>query len=100
MISNAEELKAFHDIVNGENGRTRKLDACATLTADIVLNDGTFAEDGSYTPGPSGADKPTEWTPMGVNTSAAYTGTFDGAGHTIQGLYCNSNSRAPDCLGI
>lgn len=99
LISNAEELKAFHDIVNGENGRTRKLDACATLTADIVLNDGTFAEDGSYTPGPSGADKPTEWTPMGVNTSAAYTGTFDGAGHTIQGLYCNSNSRAPGLFG-
>lgn len=99
LISNAEELKIFHDIVNGENGRTQKLDACATLTADIVLNDGTFAEDGSYTPGPSGADKPTEWTPMGVNTSAAYTGTFDGAGHTIQGLYCNSNSRAPGLFG-
>ena len=99
LISNAEELKIFHDIVNGENGRSQKLDACATLTADIVLNDGTFAEDGSYTPGPSGADKPTEWTPMGVNTSAAYTGTFDGAGHTIQGLYCNSNSRAPGLFG-
>ena len=99
LISNAEELKAFHDIVNGENGRQQKLDACATLTADIVLNDGTFAEDGNYTPGPSGADKPTEWTPMGVNTSAAYTGTFDGAGHTIQGVYCNSNSKAPGLFG-
>lgn len=99
QIGTAEGLKRFRDIVNGENGRTRKLDACATLTADIVLNDGTFAEDGSYTPGPSGADKPTEWTPMGVNTSAAYTGTFDGAGHTIQGLYCNSNSRAPGLFG-
>ena len=99
QIGTAEGLKRFRDIVNGENGRTQKLDACATLTADIVLNDGTFAEDGSYTPGPSGADKPTEWTPMGVNTSAAYTGTFDGAGHTIQGLYCNSNSRAPGLFG-
>lgn len=99
LISNAEELKIFHDIVNGENGRTQQLGACATLTADIVLNDGTFAEDGSYTPGPSGADKPTEWTPMGVNTSAAYTGTFDGAGHTIQGVYCNSNSKAPGLFG-
>ena len=95
LISNAEELKAFHDIVNGENGRTQKLDACATLTADIVLNDGTFDEDGNYTPGPSSITPPTEWTPMGVTYSAAYTGTFDGAGHTIQGLYCNSNSRAP-----
>lgn len=99
LISNAEELKIFHDIVNGENNRQQNLAACATLTADIVLNDGTFAEDGNYTPGPSGADKPTEWTPMGVNTSAAYTGTFDGAGHTIQGVYCNSNSKAPGLFG-
>ena len=99
LISTAEELKIFHDIVNGENNRQQNLAACATLTADIVLNDGTFAEDGSYTPGPSGADKPTEWTPMGVNTSAAYTGTFDGAGHTIQGVYCNSNSKAPGLFG-
>ena len=99
QISTAEGLKIFHDIVNGENGRQQKLDACATLTADIVLNDGTFAEDGNYTPGPSNITTATEWTPMGVSTSASYTGTFDGAGHTIQGLYCNSNSRAPGLFG-
>ena len=55
QIGTAEGLKRFRDIVNGENGRTQKLDACATLTADIVLNDGTFDEDGNYTPGPSSA---------------------------------------------
>ena len=88
LISNAEELKAFHDIVNGENGRTPNTAACATLTADIVLNDGTFAEDGSYTPGPSGITKPTEWTFIGYDYQPAYSGTFDGAGHTIQGVYC------------
>ena len=99
LISNAEELKAFHDIVNGENGRTRKLDACATLTADIVLNDGTFAEDGSYTPGPSGAAL-TEWTPMGNQyRTAAYSGTFDGAGHTIQGLYCAATKNIVGLFG-
>lgn len=93
LISNAEELKAFHDIVNGENGRTQKLNACATLTADIVLNDGTFAEDGSYTPGPSGADTPTEWTFIGCDYDKAYSGTFDGAGHTIKGVYCNDQIK-------
>ena len=98
QISTADQLKLFRDIVNGENGRTQKLDACATLTADIVLNDGTFAEDGNYTPGPSGAAL-TEWSPMGVSNSTAYAGTFDGAGHTIQGLYCNSNSQAPGLFG-
>ena len=93
LISNAEELKAFHDIVNGENGRQQKLDACATLTADIVLNDGTFDEDGNYTHGPSGADTPTEWTFIGCDYDEAYSGTFDGAGHTIQGVYCNDQIK-------
>lgn len=93
LISNAEELKAFHDIVNGENGRTQKLDACATLTADIVLNDGTFDEDGNYTHGPSGAATPTEWTFIGRDYEEAYSGTFDGAGHTIQGIYCNDQIK-------
>ena len=99
LISNAEELKIFHDIVNGENNRQQNLAACATLTADIVLNDGTFAEDGNYTPGPSGADTPTEWTFIGCDYNKAYSGTFDGVGHTIQGLYCNSNSKAPGLFG-
>lgn len=99
QISTAEGLKLFHDIVSGENGRTQKLDACATLTADIVLNDGTFAEDSSYTPGPSGAAL-TEWSPMGNQYRiAAYSGTFDGAGHTIQGVYCNSYRGASGLFG-
>lgn len=99
QISTAAGLIWFRDIVNGSNGQTQNTAACATLTADIVLNDGTFDEDGNYTPGPSSITPPTEWTPMGVTYSAAYTGTFDGAGHTIQGLYCNSNSRAPGLFG-
>lgn len=93
QISNAAQLKLFHDIVNGENGRQQKLDACATLTADIVLNDGTFDEDGNYTPGPSGAATPTEWTFIGCDYDEAYSGTFDGAGHTIQGIYCNDQIK-------
>lgn len=99
QISTAAGLIWFRDIVNGSNGQTQNTAACATLTADIVLNDGTFDEDGNYTPGPSGADKPTEWTFIGKQYSDAYSGTFDGAGHTIQGLYCNSNSRAPGLFG-
>ena len=98
QIGTAEQLKRFRDIVNGSNGQTQNTAACATLTADIVLNDGTFDEDGNYTPGPSGAAL-TEWSPMGVSNSTVYAGTFDGAGHTIQGLYCNSNSHAPGLFG-
>ena len=98
QISTADQLKLFRDIVNGAGGQTQNRGAWAVLTNDIVLNDGTFAEDGSYTPGPSGAAL-TEWSPMGVSNSTVYAGTFDGAGHTIQGLYCNSNSHAPGLFG-
>lgn len=99
LISNAEELKIFHDIVNGENNRQQNLAACATLTADIVLNDGTFDEDGNYTPGPSSAAL-TEWSPMGVSNSTVYAGTFDGAGHTIQGLYRSANKSLAGLFGL
>lgn len=92
-IGTAEGLKLFHDIVNNENGQTQNTAACATLTADIVLNDGTFDEDGNYTPGPSGAATPTEWTIIGRDHEEAYSGTFDGAGHTIQGIYCNDQIK-------
>ena len=98
QISTADQLKLFRDIVNGTGGQTQNRGAWAVLMNDIVLNDGTFAEDGNYTPGPSGAAL-TEWSPMGVSNSTAYAGTFDGAGHTIQGLYCNSNSQAPGLFG-
>lgn len=93
QIGTAEQLKRFRDIVNGSNGQTPNTAACATLTADIVLNDGTFDEDGNYTPGPSGAATPTEWTFIGRDFDEAYSGTFDGAGHTIQGIYCNDQIK-------
>ena len=99
QIGTAEQLKRFRDIVNGSNGQTPNTAACATLTADIVLNDGTFAEDGSYTPGPSDIPTPTEWTFIGCDYNKAYSGTFDGAGHTIQGVYCNSYRESSGLFG-
>lgn len=67
------------------------------LTADIVLNDGTFDENGRYIRGESGMWL-SEWTPMGQyeRTSTApegYGGTFDGQGHTITGLYVSTNAE-------
>ena len=99
QIGTAEQLKRFRDIVNGENGQTPNRGACAVLTNDIVLNDGTFAEDGRYTPGPSGITPPTEWTIIGRQYDEAYSGTFDGAGHTIQGLYRGENNRIAGLFG-
>lgn len=63
QIGTAIGLEWFRDKVN--DGET---EICAVLTADIAL------------------DSNEAWTPIGPNTSGAYTGTFDGNGHTISGL--------------
>ena len=90
QIGTADQLKLFRDIVNGTGGQTQNRGAWAVLMNDIVLNDGTFAEDGSYTPGPSGKTAE-EWTPIGRYTDdgnkTPYTGTFDGKHYAIKGLY-------------
>ena len=109
QISTADQLKLFRDIVNGANGQTQNTAACAVLTNDIVLNDGTFDENGNYTTGASGKAVET-WTPIAysgpftVDTTLYYTGTFDGQGHAIKGMYVSIND-APSiedqvCLGL
>ena len=109
QISTADQLKLFRDIVNGANGQTQNPAACAKLTNDIVLNDGTFDENGKYTTGASGKAVET-WTPIAysgpftVDTTLYYTGTFDGQGHAIKGMYVSIND-APSiedqvCLGL
>lgn len=97
QISTAAQLKRFRNIVNGTGGQTQDSGACAVLMNDIVLNDGTFDANGTYTPG-SSSKAAEEWTPIGKytddNDKTPYTGTFDGQGHTIKGLYVNSASDA------
>ncbi len=58
LIGSLSELEAFRDRVNERDDRT----LCAQLTADITLG--------------------SSWTSIGNNQ--AYTGTFDGNGHTIK----------------
>ena len=109
QISTAEGLKWFRDKVNGSNGQTQNAGAHAKLMNDIVLNDGTFDENGTYTPGASGKTAET-WTPIAYSgifnehTTLYYTGTFDGQGHTIKGLYVSvsdaPNTEAEVCLGL
>ena len=108
-IGTADQLKLFRDIVNGTDVQTPNPGACAVLTNDIVLNDGTFDANGTYTPGSSGKAVET-WTPIAysgpftVDTTLYYTGTFDGQGHAIKGMYVSIND-APFiedqvCLGL
>ena len=86
-IYRAIDLKNFRDIVNGANNQTADTDAHAKLMNNINL---------SSVCGPTlDSGQPVSWTPIGNSESTAYTGTFDGDGHTISGLYIN-NSTAND----
>ncbi len=76
IISNVNQLKGFAELVNG--GTT---DANAVLTADIVVNQNVLKADGSLNSGTF-----TSWDPIGT-TTYFYSGTFDGNGHYISGLY-------------
>ena len=65
-LSNANELKAFANLVNSGN-----TDIGGELTADIDLN--------------GSASNP--WTPIGKEYSVGFTGAFDGQGHKVRNLY-------------
>ena len=99
-ISNLEELKVFRDIVNGDNGMTQNSSACGVLENDIVINDGSFDEQGNFTPA-NGTDSVERWKPIGFNGKQnAYSGTFDGAGHTIYGVYINKDIKVREGVGL
>lgn len=68
IVSSATALRAW-----GEAAR-ENLSLNCTLAADIAL---------------TGTDN---WTPVGPNDLNLYTGTFDGAGHTISGLNIEVNA--------
>ncbi len=73
QISTADELRWFAGLVNGTltDGTAKNTAACAVLTTSINL----------------GGEA---WTPIGTSISNRYTGTFDGAGHTIDGMTIQS----------
>lgn len=79
QISSAEGLKWFRDKVN--NAKTPdETKICAVLTADIDLNN-------------------EEWTPIGPSESSAYTGTFDGQGHTVRNLSITGDVKRAGLFG-
>ena len=82
VITDASELYGFAAIVNGTDGFTKKNSSCANLGNDIVVNENVLKPDGSVNEKDS-ADF-MRWTPMND-----FSGTFDGMGHTISGLYYN-----------
>ncbi|MGM9745972.1 MAG: GLUG motif-containing protein [Paludibacteraceae bacterium] len=111
QIGNKEELYWFAGLVNGaasvcnydENtnptGTQQNKAACAVLTANIVVNSGlaegetmleslVYDASGKVTNGSNFV----AWTPIGFNYQN-YTGTFDGKGYTVSGLYFNDTNK-------
>ena len=85
QIRTAEDLLWFAGLVNGTlEDVTQNADAWAVLTDNIDLK--------------GSADNP--WTPIGLNFEHAYTGTFDGNGYTVKGLYINNSNWGSDNQGF
>ena len=76
QITTEGELRWFAEAVNG--GETS---SNARLMNDIDI------------------DKTTQWTPIGTDADGMrFTGTFDGGGNTITGLYIDDSNK--DCVGL
>lgn len=94
QISSREELYWFAGLVNGTlpEGGGKKLSANAILTKNIIVNEYVLDANKDLLRGRDFIP----WTPIG-NDWIAYTGTFDGQGHTIRGLYFNNQAS---CVGL
>ena len=77
LIGTKAELQTFRDITVGENGQTRNSSASARLTANIDLG--------------GSSDNP--WNQIGTY-SIPYSGTFDGAGYKVSGVYINKPNNS------
>lgn len=73
VISTPEELRSFAEAVN-QGAFTGVPESTVTLAADIDLAG-------------------TPWTPMGWDEEHYFSGTFDGAGHTISGMSVTSEDE-------
>ena len=89
QIGTAGELYWFAGLVNGDasvctGGVSQNKSANAVLTANITVNKDVLNANGQ----PNGeGDAFRKWTPICQSSSEAYSGTFDGQGHTISGLW-------------
>ena len=86
LIGTAAELYGFAELVNNGNKT-----ANAKLTADIVVNENVLDANGEANTGDF-----VQWTPIG---NVFYSGTFDGQGHTISGLYVSGSSWSVGLIG-
>ncbi|MBO5008342.1 MAG: hypothetical protein J6D26_05865 [Clostridia bacterium] len=103
QIGTAAELYWFALQVNSGN-----TGICGKLTADITLNENLESKLNITTTGYAfnygkatlkSGQTVNEWTAIGTETNA-YTGTFDGDGHSVIGLYVNSTASTSKNNGL
>ena len=88
-IFTAEQLAGLAKLVNNGNDFSYKT---VRLTVDIVLNDTSDWENWENS-APANT-----WTPIG-NGLNLFGGTFDGQGHTVSGIYINSENNYQGLFG-
>ena len=85
-LYDADDLYWFSDYVNEGNAN-----ANALLMTDIIVNDGSFDENGNYISN-NGNTNFVEWNPIGKDVR--YNGIFDGQNFSVSGLYYNNTSKS------
>lgn len=94
IILTAEQLAKLSFIV-GSNDKAYQ-GKYYKLGADIQLNEGKIIDDKGALVGDS--TKLHKWTPIG-NSSVAFTGIFDGDGHSVSGMFINTTSTHNGLFG-
>ena len=93
IIKTAEDLQWFANEVNkkGESNINAILENDITINSDVLNKNGELNTDASA--------NFTQWTPIGTDAkNQMFTGTFDGNGKTIRGLYFDDNAKV--CVGL
>lgn len=88
-IDNAMDLNLYRSLVNDGYSEIN-----GKLKSDIVLNKNVLVSDGSLNDSSSAF---VQWIPMGTS-ALPFSGTFDGDGHSISGLYINDDAK--DSVGL
>ena len=96
QIATGAQLAYLANLVN--SGNSAYAGYCYILSADIILNETENISSWATEP-PAHT-----WTPIGYYNSesdnSCFTGTFDGNGHTVTGLYINSEKDYSGLFGI
>ncbi|WP_455639429.1 GLUG motif-containing protein [Parabacteroides sp.] len=87
LIANPAHLRWFAEQVNHATGQQQKMNA--KLMNDITLSNLKLSADGTVEAGTAPQE---QWTPIGSYSNFPFTGTFDGDGHVVKGIYIEGDA--------